>query len=1344
MLKTCLGGWSRVGQYLLLLYVWLGVCRIYASEEIAYPFYPRDIIDQPWRVTSLVEEGGLFNKYITCVDFEKNGSAWISTSDGLYRYDGYTWKWYGIADGLPSSFVRCVLVARDGKIWFGTDRGAGYLRDGRFIRLDVSENELGASVRRIVEEPDGGLWFCCDQWPDASTRGGLSYFYQGKWIRYGGSEEGFSSHVYHFFRDSQGQRYATTLNGLFQLQGDRWVNPMIEDGIRDFNSVYMMAEGQSAELIASNSDTLFIRQKGHWRRQSLPSPYQHTFICSTRDGRILSYGHSGTDRQAFFEWSGDRFVQVSSSCVPLSHSISLVREAPDGSIWCCGFNTLLRWERKSAEWSEYENLPPPQFTDNQRRIWFTARNLAVRYDGIQWERVMGFPSFSAIDGRGNVWGWDSKQLKCWVGKEVYSYQKEETGVSRISGLVAGASKGMWIYGTDPEDRFCLSFFDNERWLQHSLPDIQPCHIRSYCPDFGSGIWLLISDPIKNDLQVVKVENGRRMKTIPFDLGCHAYDNPSLWIDWEGHLWLYSRFGLYFLSWPESENWHRIEPLPGKNLIGGVVRPGDIWFGADGIIGGKGGLLHIRDGISETYECNVRSYGIRSPDGSAYFGGEGRFFRISPGVGSKPVSITLPLPGLVERVVKDCLNRYWVGIGERVICWTPDGVPPDTKIAEMESKLHQGQNLRPSFSAVERFHTRNERKTFRYSWRIDSGFWSQFNSSPMALIPMRNVSPGAHCLQVRARDEGGDEDLTPAEFPFFVQSIPIQERAWFKPVVLSVVLSIFLLAIAALAARRRLAIHLQNLEAIVGERTAALRENEERFRSLVDASSDLIWESNENLVYTYVSSKVKDILGYNPEEVIGKYYFDFMMPAERVRITEFVEEYRNPPQSFYCRENVILHKNGGEVVLESSGVPIFDAQGNFRGFRGVDRDITSRKKEEQEKRQLEEHLFQAQKMEAIGQLAGGVAHDFNNLLTVIIGNLELALLRASDEVRVFLNHTKQATVRATQLVKQLLAFSRKSPIELKTIQIDGLIHEFYSLVRETIDRRIDIVLKMAKELPPVNADVSQLNSVLMNLCINARDAILEVIQQEDELDWQNKRFAIEIIVQSICIDREMCNKNALFREGRFVTLCVSDNGIGMKRETLDRIFEPFYTTKGINRGTGLGLSNVYGIVDQHGGWITVESEPGQGSSFTIYLPVSDDIPDSPEQDNPVELQGGDETVLFIDDEEMICHLNQTVLSELGYTVLAAADGVEGLEIYYRNRDRIDLIVIDFSMPGLSGGEVLQRIFADNPQMKVIVSSGYVDDRKVQSLEKLGVSGFLNKPFRQEALVRKVREVLSAGL
>jgi PAS domain S-box-containing protein len=502
----------------------------------------------------------------------------------------------------------------------------------------------------------------------------------------------------------------------------------------------------------------------------------------------------------------------------------------------------------------------------------------------------------------------------------------------------------------------------------------------------------------------------------------------------------------------------------------------------------------------------------------------------------------------------------------------------------------------------------------------------------------------------------------------------------------------------------------------------LRESEERYRSIVETTNEWIWASDLQGRLTYSNQASQVILGHPPESLVGMARWDLVhaddLPAAR-------EPFRRSIAERAGWTGLVLrwrHSNGTYRHLESNAVPFFDASGQLIGFRGASRDIT-------ERIQLEAQLLQSQKMEAIGTLAGGVAHDFNNLLTSILGYSDIVLqeLPSEDPLREDVEEIRKAGERAAALTRQLLAFSRKQILKPVVLDLDAVVADLEKMVRRLIGEDIEMVVSLDPDLGRVKADAGQIEQVVMNLVINARDAMP-----------RGGKLTIE--TSNAEMDDSYIRRHAGAMTGSYVCLAVTDTGTGMDRETQSRIFEPFFTTKGPGKGTGLGLSTAYGIVKQSGGYISVDSELGKGTTFRVYLPRvfdSDHVVPAAKAPQP---STGRETILLTEDEEGLRVLAKRILKAHGYVVLEASGGEDALRIAQAHPGPIHLLLTDAVMPGMGGSELARRITVDRPQTRVLYMSGYTDDAVVRHGLLEAGTAFIQKPFTTEALAGKVRAVL----
>ncbi len=488
----------------------------------------------------------------------------------------------------------------------------------------------------------------------------------------------------------------------------------------------------------------------------------------------------------------------------------------------------------------------------------------------------------------------------------------------------------------------------------------------------------------------------------------------------------------------------------------------------------------------------------------------------------------------------------------------------------------------------------------------------------------------------------------------------------------------------------------------------------------------------------VNPHCEDVTGYRAADVMGRRMADALLPpsAHQAFRNAFTDAWTGRvPASV---EYPLITKTGQMREVVWNHAALVGPSGKVTSVIAAGIDLTDR-------RRLEAQVVGMQKMEAVGTLAGGVAHDFNNILTGILGNLDLARKSLPDgsPVAESVQEAIRASERAAVLIRQLLEFSRRSPQERRAVGLKKVFREVVHLFSETIDRRIEVSWTAPDELWPAAADVNQVHQVLMNLCVNARDAILERLESGGAGDAPTGGYGIRLSAENATVDDAYRRSYPYARTGDFVLVTVSDNGAGMDGATQRRVFEPFFTTKKLGRGTGLGLSTVYGIVKQHDGWINMESVPGEGTVFSVYFPRAGAAEEAESASvEPPATPPGRERILFVDDEAMIRELGRRVLENAGYTVTTAADGRQALDIFVRERARLDLVILDVTMPLLSGLEVLERMRELDPGVRVILSSGYPSGPRLNGPREARPAAFLQKPYRPDALSRVVRDVLDS--
>ena len=506
----------------------------------------------------------------------------------------------------------------------------------------------------------------------------------------------------------------------------------------------------------------------------------------------------------------------------------------------------------------------------------------------------------------------------------------------------------------------------------------------------------------------------------------------------------------------------------------------------------------------------------------------------------------------------------------------------------------------------------------------------------------------------------------------------------------------------------------------------IREREEQFRALAENAPDIIYTTDSTGTFTYVNPAWEQLLGHAKEDVCGKRFVAFVKPDDVRRFRKLFKDIRFSRTHFSDIDGTILHKNGSERLFNMNGAPNLDAEGNAIGVVGTFRDVTRQ-------RMLENQLLHASKMEAVGTLTGGIAHDFNNIIQAISGYNQLLMMKKneSDPDWKYLSNIDRLNQRATDLIKQLLIFSRKVDIKLQEVDLNKEIKDCYGLLKEIIPRMISVDLAMDADLWKIKGDPAQLGQVFMNLSVNARDAMPE-------------GGILRIKTENVIVEEKIVRHGMELNPGCFVLLRVSDTGHGMNQEILAHIFEPFYSTKEAGKGTGLGLAVVYGIVANHSGYICCESETERGTTFSIYFPaVAGPVSVPPVADtgptNEKSSAGG-EIFLLVDDEEYLLETTKALLEHYGYQVLTAENGEKAIEIFNNEKTKISLVILDLQMPGIGGIKCLNALLKIEPEVKVIISSGYMSSSKQQETIDKGAVGFLQKPYRELDILKMVRGVL----
>ncbi len=517
---------------------------------------------------------------------------------------------------------------------------------------------------------------------------------------------------------------------------------------------------------------------------------------------------------------------------------------------------------------------------------------------------------------------------------------------------------------------------------------------------------------------------------------------------------------------------------------------------------------------------------------------------------------------------------------------------------------------------------------------------------------------------------------------------------------------------------------------------ALQESEAHFRLLAENVSDVVWKVDRDYRFTYISPSDEKLRGFRADEVLGHHLFEIFDDEGVASVNKIAQQRQQDELQGSKAQSIRFEaqhrcKDGSWLWAEINSSPELDSVGNIIGFFGITREITERKWAEKKRQELEVQLRQKHKMEAVGFMAGGMAHNFNNNLSIILGNVELSQMKQApgSEVIPLLENAKIAVRRSRDLVQKIITYSRKGIQNKAPMQLTTIIDETIDLLNSTLPATVTLQKDFGPDCHTklINADASQIQEVIINLCNNA----IHAMGEKGELTISLEPVKLEqnnIPVQYDCLP------------GLYAKLSVQDSGCGMPAEILDKIFDPFFSTKEEHEGAGMGLSTVQGIVAQHGGIIKINSVVGQGTVFDLYFPIIEKT----KIDDPIvedaTLPKGTERILFVDDEEMLASLGAKLLTEMGYQVSIMNESTEALKMFTANSDRFDLVITDQTMPNLTGKELIEELKKVRPDIPTILCTGYSSKIDEYEAAELGISAFLMKPLALPTLSQTVRRVL----
>jgi len=1292
--------------------------------------------DRPWQVVSLVHEVGASRPFIFGIDFQKNGTAWLATSVGLLRYDGFDWHRFTTADGLPSDFVRAVLVTRDGELWVGTSRGAGVFDGRRFDPRGANQGLAGPSIRRIVEDPDGTLWFCSDRWPDTSVRGGLTSLKDGVWRRFGTADGLKHDHVLNYFRDSRGRQFALTIHSLSQRVGDRWMPP-VEPGFPDDPQMtWQMVETPDHRLFVQQWDRMVVLDGHRWTVR--PRPYGPLLI--TKEGELISARPDVPNRSITFDrWSPTGFVPSSAEVTAVRDVWpEMLRQAPDGAVWCVGTGILVRWQYGDRTWVAFKGLPPPQLVDGRGRVWFADNRSAWMRADDRFERVSNGRQPISLDGEGNVWAATADGLALFAGDTVRRFSWRQIGLVRETARTVDAEGHSWVIGDTADGRAAVSRSEGPTW--RVVATFEGYTIVAVEPDPSHGLWLTMKKKGAGTYAIGRVEQDQA-RFLPL-VNAPPVERPRIAIQGH-HVWLYDYLGVFRAESSRLSEWKRLD-LPFDGTTWHISTPKVTWFLFNGVFQNSAGVSAVRDDAWEHFPVDWRGVVVSGADNSLLLPGEGGFHIVRDRPGHDADFVALPSADPVNRVIQDREGGFWIEAARQVLRYQPRAMLTRAGVSSAVQEVRQDRELRLAFSGQRQFAVRPEADRFHYSWQLDEGRWSAFHGASVTTLEGRWLARGRHTVHVRARDAAGIVSL-PTALSFTVLPIPLQERKWFWPALASLGGLLAYLTLVTWSAKRRLADQARALEGKVRERTAALeldiakrqrteaalRESEQRFRGVFNSTFQFIGVLGPDGTLQEANQTGLETIGATREQTLGRPFWETRWwnhsPALQAQLRRAIE--RAAHGELVRFETQYPRHDGRMLTVDFSLKPVLDDLGQPICLIAEGRDITERTLADEARARFERQMRQGQKLEAIGTLAGGIAHDFNNILTALIGHAELLAddLPDGDPARERLVHVLKAADRARDLVGQILIFSRRGEQERRVIHLHEVLAEALKLIRASLPSTIEIVTALNDQSPPVLADPTQMHQVIMNLCTNAAHAMRD-----------GGRLTVR--QATVDVDATAARLTPRLRVGRYVRVTVSDTGHGMDQPMLDRIFEPFFTTKPVGEGTGLGLSVVHGIMERHDGALTVESQLDQGTTFHLYLPAADVEPHRAEAVVPELPRGTGQRVLVVDDDGAVAQAAVLLLQRVGYRPSAYTNPLDALAVFQREPDTFDVVLTDLTMPRLTGVELARELRGIRADVRIILATGASDKVSGSQPDGAGFCQLVKKPYNLRTLADAVSRAL----
>ncbi len=1253
---------------------------------------------------------------------------------------------YTVNEGLSSSFVYDVAQDTLGRMWFATRSGVS-VYDG--FNWTTHNHCLNASINSFAEiESDrtGKIWVCNENFTL-----GIANYDGEQWTQVKAPAELNENHIrvtaLKVLSDTAGQSLfvGTRSDGLYRWQQNEWTR---------YNASNSAIGDSILEIVVSKQVCYVLSDKGIARYQNgdfqtdindkIPIPAGNLYTIAPeidRDNEVISRLWV-VGRKTLGYLAQGKFTSVSNNIQKQRYNYKhRFLAAPDyhGGLIYGNINTLYHFDSGGAE-IRYLGRPNGLITegstnifiDREYNIWIASlRGVSkipdLRFKTYRQENGLLFDEVTAITERKRgefIFGHesgisilnDNKVKTIEVGPD----KKRSVTDARILDLIKDNQDNIWAT-VSGIGLLRISPQNNLMWFDDNLPE----KANSVLQDKNQRIWLSTNRGLYylDEEKIVRVKAKRQPES--FIRKMFNAPDGTVYFATSDH-------GVYSLK---DDKWRRYYSRSDANKNDVFALLTD--YMGKTLVGSINGLHFIQGDSLVKFNAgfsieNPVYFILRDNDQRLWFGTDIGVFRWD-GKEFKTFNVIHGLAGMETNRSAgyvDHEGRVWIGTDRGVSVYDERGckqkeIRPEIKLVTMdvedekfglenEIELEHSQNtLTFNFRCIS-FLNENE---ISFAYKLE-GFDKDWVSTQKMLQPkirFIHLYPGAYRFHIRAKDINGNWSSIATSPEIFIQ-YPYWETWWFY-VVLTLILALLIYLVVSHVTRRK---YSRRLEKQVEQRTKELKQSEEKYRTLFQESRDAIFTSTPDGRFLEINPAAIRLFGYDSAgdllavNIPQALYFDV---NER---NSFQEKMAN--DGFVTNfELKLRRKDGKPIKALLSSTSVYDESGNVIAYRGFLKDIT-------ENLELKERLAHAQRMESVGLLAGGIAHDFNNILGGILGYASLVKLklRKDDPHYKYIDTIEKSAVRGADLTNQLLVFARKKEGKTKHIDLNRTVEDTIKIIRSTFPKTIEIEKRLSENSLTVLGDETQMHQIVMNLCVNARDAI-------------NEKGIITLKTGRIKLYDTSAQKYMDAVPGDYVSLEVEDTGCGIDSETQKKIFEPFFSTKEQGKGTGLGLSMVYGFVRSHDGFIDVNSSPGKGSRFRIFLPANDSGK-TEKKDKIKEPENGSELILVVDDEEIMRSFLEQALESHGYKVLLAKNGLEGVEVFKQNKDKINLIILDMLMPKMSGSEALNKMQEIDPNIKVIIASGYSDEEKLNAIKSMDIAGFIQKPFKLKDLLSRIRTIL----